>query len=556
MKISKIAVQNFLGLADLRHTLAAPLLFVAGPNGAGKSSLQDAVKFALTGEMSRGITKAGDRGSLITEGAAAGYVELVVDGYETRRNIGSGKVGGDELTLHPMVSLCLDSPRFAALPDADRRKLLFTLSGVKVDRETVSQQLVAAGVLQDKVELILPMLRGGFPDAADYAKGKASEARGTWKGITSDTYGSQKAATWKAPMPETVDSPEDIAATREAIRKQEEKVTEATLAVGRKQGSVPAEKRAEYEQQAGQEEALTTARDKAEKKWTAAKEKQQALEDAGKHVQGINFTCPSCDTRLAYAQGKVTIVAAAPEPTEEGAANTKLDAARKATLDAKAVYDDASQALAAARQAKAVLQALPPESEHDPKADDNLLEEKLRLQGLKDALRVQESSQQAAAVAEGKNKRAAEAHADVEQWVLAQDQLSPEGIPAVLLSKALDPINAALASEANDVGWQVPQITRDLTLTFAGRAYGLCSESEQWRADAIFAVVIANLSGAGILALDRFDALDLPGREEAIDWLANLAPSIGTVIVSGTLKSKPDLGADIDVIWLEKGAVA
>ena len=31
---------------------------------------------------------------------------------------------------------------------------------------------------------------------------------------------------------------------------------------------------------------------------------------------------------------------------------------------------------------------------------------------------------------------------------------------------------------------------------------------------------------------------------------------IGTVIVSGTLKSKPGLGADIDVIWLERGAIA
>ncbi|MFX5611511.1 hypothetical protein ABTD85_24050, partial [Acinetobacter baumannii] len=75
-------------------------------------------------------------------------------------------------------------------------------------------------------------------------------------------------------------------------------------------------------------------------------------------------------------------------------------------------------------------------------------------------------------------------------------------------------------------------------ITAGGRAYGLLSESEQWRTDAMIAQAVAQVTGLRILMLDRFDVLDLPGRSDAINWLHSLAEEghIETALVFGTLK--------------------
>ena len=140
----------------------------------------------------------------------------------------------------------------------------------------------------------------------------------------------------------------------------------------------------------------------------------------------------------------------------------------------------------------------------------------------------------------------------VAAWVAAEEQLSPEGIPATLLSRALDPVNDALAQQAEAAGFRNARIERDLSLSYTERAYALTSESERWRADALFSVVAAIVSGYRIVTLDRFDVLDPESRGEVIDWLLDLttAGTLETVLLTGTLKAKPDLGEGIDVIWL------
>ena len=60
---------------------------------------------------------------------------------------------------------------------------------------------------------------------------------------------------------------------------------------------------------------------------------------------------------------------------------------------------------------------------------------------------------------------------DVQSWTAAEDALSPDGIPSILLSRALDPINTALDEVAKLAGWQTPIINRDLTLSYGGRPY-------------------------------------------------------------------------------------
>lgn len=545
MKITSLTVQNFLGVPDLRYALKSSMLFIAGLNGAGKSSLVDAIGFALTGTLPRDLKSASDRNAVISDGAKAGFVELVVDGYQIRRNVGSGKVTGDEPEQHHLLPFCLNAHRFVAMPEADRRRLLFELAGVKVDRQTVAEQLTTNDVPVDIAERVLPLLRDGFPAAAAFAKDQASQARGAWKATTGEAYGSQKAKTWRAPLPSEVPSDEEVASIRQSIAAGEARVSAMAVAKGRTEGGLSAERRAELHQQASLAGALQESVEAAEEVFAQAQAAVASLESAAQ-AGGTKFHCPSCEAELLISGHKVTLAPAGDIPAP--AAHKKLDAARVALARAREELANCRTSLSKAQQAEAVLENSPEPSAEDLEAAANLDEERSRLQVHRNALRTCESSIQAAAVAEGRTKRAADEHAKVEIWTKVEDLLSPTGIPATLLARALDPVNDAIAQEATAVGWRPAQIERDLSITYGGRPYALCSESEQWRADALFTSLIAKQ--VGLLVIDRLDVLDPASRGEAIDWLERLSQQGICVVAAGTLKAKPNLGDNIDVLWM------
>ena len=91
----------------------------------------------------------------------------------------------------------------------------------------------------------------------------------------------------------------------------------------------------------------------------------------------------------------------------------------------------------------------------------------------------------------------------------------------------------------------------------AWRPYPLLSESEKWRADAMIAAAIAELSGVRLLMLDRFDVLDAQGREDFIYWLDGMASEgvIDSAIVAGTMKALPaGLPETIQPLWIDGAA--
>ena len=99
-------------------------------------------------------------------------------------------------------------------------------------------------------------------------------------------------------------------------------------------------------------------------------------------------------------------------------------------------------------------------------------------------------------------------------------------------------------------------INSDMGIMAGGRPYALLSESEQWRADALIGAAIAELSGLRLLVLDRFDVLDVKGREDALYWLDGMAldGKIDTALVFGTLKALPGgLPETICPVWIENG---
>jgi hypothetical protein len=137
--------------------------------------------------------------------------------------------------------------------------------------------------------------------------------------------------------------------------------------------------------------------------------------------------------------------------------------------------------------------------------------------------------------------------------------LAPEGIPGEMLAEAIGPLNSRLAVSSGIAEWAYVTIDKDMQVLATGRPYALLSESEQWRVDAMIAEAISHLSGLGVLVLDRFDCLDLKGREDLIAWLDVLATDkeIESALIFGTLKSQPSgLPDTFASFWIEDGVVA
>jgi hypothetical protein len=109
---------------------------------------------------------------------------------------------------------------------------------------------------------------------------------------------------------------------------------------------------------------------------------------------------------------------------------------------------------------------------------------------------------------------------------------------------------------SQDAGWARVQISRDMDITADGRAYGLLSESEQWRTDTLLALMIAQLSGLKLVVLDRFDVLDLVGRSQLLDLLCDLAEdgALESAVVCGTMKKAMPSDELIGSFWIENGS--
>jgi hypothetical protein len=611
MKISRIELTNFQGLRSARLQLTKPVLMATGANGAGKSSLLEGIRLALLGNPERvGLKK--ELSKLVTEGAKRGGVDVITENQlHFAYTLPDGKhTAPAELGNH--IGFVLDAQNFArATPDV-RRATLFALTGCKVDAAEVTKRLIQRGATQERIDLVLPMLRSGFPAAEGFAKEQATQARGAWRAVTGETYGEKKADGWK---PEAIACPdqqemadlndavialsqekdraqetlgrarqisESIASDRDALAKAIEKANQLPrhkqkLAVDQaeldKWEAKVAEAKAAYVQTkpaarptAKLDNAMLDAFAVVASEWLDLVSKSQGVvnnfnvcENWDQHAGLINRTTAHVSTYKAQ-HGEPLTQDDSDTPDVAAPNAAALEASRN--MFARAVANDLRDivaAEAAEEQAQKLTDKINEVKEirvSDFVEAVNAATEKLkaaeaRLDALKDAA-------YAFTTAQTKEADAARHHADVAGWLLIADALSPSGIPAEILAGALRPANDALHQAASFVDWPRVQISTDMEITAAGRPYALLSESEKWRADCLLALTIAKLSGLKLIVLDRFDVLDMQGRNDLIDLLDDAATScdIETAIVAGTLKTAPTgMPETFDVAWIENGEI-
>lgn len=570
MRITKLEITNFQGLRHAALDVSAPVLLVAGHNGAGKSSLLDAISHAFTGKPGR-VAQKQHISQLITEGAKKGEarVEWLDDAGEVQAcgvALPSGK--GSPLADSPFLPFVLDASLFAGLKADDRRKLLLSLTGASASPAEVSKRLEAKGIDLALFEKVKPLLRSGFPAAVEQAKSYASEARGAWKAITGENYGSEKAVDWAPELLATVVTEDQVAEAGKNLQLLEDDLAEAQQALGAsKQARQAADGRAQriaklrelVDLEPRRRNKLTTD-EQNQDEWS---EKVMAAELASAgSVPHQPLTCPHCQGAVDLQAGQL-VAHQPPAKVADPEAAKRLEEYRGYLASAQRAVANSQRDLKESEDAAAQAAALEAETAQAPSAEAIANGEQAinELRQARDRQQAKVQSLQeafnAAAQRQDVIKQAAGFHAEVCAWSALADALSPAGIPAEILADAIGPVNELLQRLSGTAGWSPVQISADIDVTFGGRLYGLLSESERWRCDATIALAIAKLSGLRLALLDRFDVLDIPARtQQAMKLFQSLAVGgeIDTLIVAGTLKEAMAKTPEwLQAVWIDAG---
>ena len=238
MQIQSLKMSNFLGYQFQAFEFPKPVNLIAGPNGSGKTAIHDALLIALTEAKPRGISAKKDFHTLITEGAKKGHVEAVVDGEKYVKSLNSGNFQGDKPEIHDFLPYVLTAHQFAALAPEARRKFLERMVGVSLEPEQTQEELEKRGCDSAVVEEILPLLLEGFKGAEKHARAKATELKGEWKGVTGETWGAKKGATWKCEGGKGGLNQEEQEIVDQEIPRLEERLAELNAIAGKKGGMI------------------------------------------------------------------------------------------------------------------------------------------------------------------------------------------------------------------------------------------------------------------------------------------------------------------------------
>lgn len=233
------------------------------------------------------------------------------------------------------------------------------------------------------------------------------------------------------------------------------------------------------------------------------------------HTSAAHEPCPSCGTLLTRTEGKLT--EAEPDDTGKKTVNyaSKIKKVEQSKQAAQMDFDAISRDLSQHYNAKATLDG---------------------------------AEAQAEAEADTLTKRAADKFDAAMKYEKAADELKPDKIPALFAGKLPSALNKEIAKHCSDAGFETMTADADLELSVNGIRYGLLSESQKWRADAVVAATFASVSGLNFLTLDRLDVLNMRDRGGVLRWLISLE---FPVLVAATLKSKPEkLPKQIICEWL------
>lgn len=570
MKINKIVISNFIGIARADIDMKS-VTVISGDNAAGKSSIADSISCALIGEPSRVDAKK-ELAQLLHSGSEKGRVSITFDDDEAGAEfrLPKGEHSCSEIPGSQFLKFVIRPSLFAALSADDRRTTLFGLTNCKASAKVVGEKLVARGISQDIIDEILPLMRGGFPAASKEAYARATQAKGQWRGITGGNWGAVVAEGWAAQKPEgEVPAAKHLEELLAKVSKHQADLEDGIKYIGQQEELLKAA--------SGKIERLAKAAETAEllkRRQTKLKTDQAELGELEEKfpalkktlddlkAAGVPVKCPCCDEELSIVGGTLQKFAGLKADTKA------MSDAALAVTNARAAIDLLKSAITHDQAAIAESKAAAEEVER-LKEDGGVKVDQAKLDKARDSvaqlrqiiadLRTDFNAKQEARVQASKvdelTAKATAAHEQVKAWNAAGDALAPDGIPGELLADALAPVNQSIAVLSGMCGWNKAVVEADMGVTYGGRLYGLCSESEKWRADALIALAIAQISGLRMVLLDRFDVLDSPSRQRLLGMLLKLDQlgAMDTMIIAGTMKQPMPPHASYSSVWIRGG---
>lgn len=568
MRITKIEASNVLGLARADLNITTPVFIVAGPNEAGKSTLSDAISMAMTG-LPRRVKLKKELGQLLHDGGEKGRVTIYGDGGETlgEFRLPKGEHASEKnYPGHQFIDFALDTALFARQSLEDRRSMLFALTKCKMSRDELEKNLVGRGIAPWMAAEAKSMVGGGYQAASKEAAQNATQAKGAWRAVTGMNWGANQSEGWESAA---VEADYDEAAHQEAlaiIDKARKDIDNGTRHLGelmqKRRDRDDAEQKvlrlrelASTLQRATHKHATTT---KELADWR--KKLEDLLAKQATQVAGA-MSCPCCAAMLVLNGNE--LAQAEGEAVDHNQARQIADDITKAR-EAVALYErtltNDQKAIDAAENATHELGLLQQEEGESPEAKIEATQEALAklktvLAGAENNARYWDGIKHQQASWQSTKDQAAKHHEEVKAWLDLAEALSPNGIPAELLAKAMTPVNDSLKILAGMSGWAQVVIEPDMDITYGGRLYGLCSESAKWRADTMIALAIAQISELKMVVLDRFDVLDIKGRVKLLGMLSKLGKlgAMDTMIMCGTMKALPGNLADHGAsgVWVE-----
>lgn len=572
MKLNRIEIVNVLGLARAEIDLPTAITLISGNNMSGKSSIRDAISMAVLGQPSR-VDKKKDLGELLHDGAKKGRIALSLGddaaaSFTLPKGEHVGLDGALPAAAEQYLPYLLDPARFMAVSADERKRLLFDLTGAKPSMKLIQPMLEQAGIDLALFEEVQPLLRQGFPAVAKAAAENAREAKGAWRAVTGENWGSDKAEGWELDVPAgPAVSAEQIAEAEQAVAKTQRDIENGMAHKGKLD--------ALSEQQNGRDEKLAALREKAallpeaqDKLARVEKDLEQWQAEVSRLTSALaelnagagGMECPCCKASLQLLAGRLLPYEGAKHDAKVASGiATALQQAKEALSAATATKaavlreraaSEAAQAELAALESTGAVEGLEEQLDKTISAISQLRQNFAHQQAKLMALEEQRGAQVDAAKI---NAQATAEHQRITAWLKIADEFGADGIPARLLARALDPINQSLELLANLAGWPQVRITEDIEVTSNGRRYALASESEQWRADTLLALAIAQLSHLGLVVLDRFDVLQNSARQELLGMLIKLADlgSLDTAILCGTMKEMPaKLPKHVTGVWV------
>ncbi len=555
MKISGLDTKNVGALNALKVDFNKPVVLVAGLNAVGKSTLLNCIRIALTGDTDRVSKK--EYSKLISDGEAAGmatcYIGSSRTAYAMELPKGAAVVMGDDVSIPYLLDMTL----FTSSKDEAKRALLAHITNTMPTSETVKTKMVELGCDTVFVKRIETMLLSGIDAACAHAKEMATEAKGAWKALTGETWGIQKGASFLFKSPNV---PVSIASDEKKAREELGRLDQ-DLAFNQQQYYTLAAKIEQaiahnatvdaYTKSGGTPEAMDRIKKKLDADQAEFERVSKAIEDG----RGKAMTCPCCNENLIYAHDQLThdsnFKALAPDSISRLLASLPM---LRSTIDND--HRDIARIVAHQMIVKDLggLKDIEPLKSNQEAIKDRIAAIKSDREKAHQLVEKLNNDMRLMKDAIDKNKQVKAYHDEIVNWLKIADALSPNGIPSLMLNDALNQFNGRLVQSADDAQWPLVHVDADMAITYGGRTFGLLSESEQWRTNAMLTEAISFISQNKLFALDRMDVLDPASRGNCLAWLETLADNneVDTVVVAATLKQKPAESDLMQVIWLEK----